>query len=138
MDEAGGTDKGLSLSDALSTTFWGRVEEVVGWVSESDRTTSYTARLRSRQVAGVGAGPQSLGSGVNSFVRVGMGGDIVEEVVGGSKVKLGGVGLVRGELTDGSEDGEVKGSCVEEQGSNHPLDPGLLRGRDGWGVEGRG
>ena len=46
--------------------------------------------------------------------------------------------LVGGELTDGSEDGEVKGSCVEEQGSNHPLDPGLLRGRDGWGDKGRG
>ncbi len=49
MDEAGGTDKGLSLSDALSTTFWGRVEEVVGWVSKSDATTSHTARLGSRQ-----------------------------------------------------------------------------------------
>ena len=59
-----------------------------------------------------------------------MGGDIVEEAVGGSEVKLGGVGLVGGELTDGSEDGEVKGSCVEEQGSNHPLDPGLLHRRD--------
>ncbi len=75
--EAGDTDKGLSLSDALSTTFWGRVE-VVGWVSESDRTTSDTARLGSRQVAGVGAGPESHGGGVNSFVRVGMRGDIVE------------------------------------------------------------
>ena len=51
----------------------------------------------------------------------------------GSEVKLGGVGLVRGELTDGSEDGKVKGSCVKEQGSNHPLDPSLFRGRDGWG-----
>ena len=78
MDEAGGTDKGLSLSDALSTTFWGWVEEVVGWVSESDPTPSYTARLRSRQVAGVGAGPESHGGGVNGFVRVGMGGDVVE------------------------------------------------------------
>ena len=46
--------------------------------SESDRTTSYTARLRSRQVAGVGAGPESHGGGVNGFVRVGMGGYIVE------------------------------------------------------------
>ncbi len=51
---------------------------VGGWVSESDRTASYAARLRSRQVAGVGAGPESHGGGVNSFVRVGMGGDIVE------------------------------------------------------------
>ncbi len=119
MDEAGGTDKGLSLFDALSTTFWGRVEEVVGWVTESDRTTSYTARLRSRQVAGVGAGPESHGRGVNSFVRAGMRGDIVEEAVGGSKVKLGGFGLVGGKLAHSSKDGEVKGSCVEEQGSNH-------------------
>ena len=38
---------------------------------------------------------------------VGMGGYIVEQAVGGSKVKLGGVGLVRGELTDSGEDGEV-------------------------------
>ena len=78
MDEAGGTDKGLSLSDALSSTLWGRVEEVVGWVSESDPTPRYTTRLRSRQVAGVGAGPESHGGGVNGFVRVGMGGYIVE------------------------------------------------------------
>jgi hypothetical protein len=78
LDKAGGTDKGLSLSDALSSTLWGWVEEVVRWVSESDRTTSHTARLRSRQVAGVGTGPESHGGGVNSFVRVGMGGDIVE------------------------------------------------------------
>ena len=56
--------------------------------------------------------------------------------MGSSKVKLGRVGLVGGELTYGSEDGEVKGSCVEEQGSNHPLDPGLLRGRDGCGDTG--
>ena len=58
--------------------------------------------------------------------------------MGSSKVKLGRVGLVGGELTYGSEDGEVKGSCVEEQGSNHTLNPGLLRGRDGWGDKGRG
>jgi hypothetical protein len=44
---------------------------------------------------------------VNSFVRVGMGGDIVEEAVSGSEVKLGGVGLVRGELTDGGEDRQI-------------------------------
>ena len=44
---------------------------------------------------------------MNGFVGVGMGGDIVEKAVSGSKVKLGGVGLVRGELTDSGEDGEV-------------------------------
>jgi hypothetical protein len=42
-DEAGGTDKGLFLSYALSATFWGWVEKVGGWVSESDRTTSRNA-----------------------------------------------------------------------------------------------
>ncbi len=41
---------------------------------------------------------------MDSFVRVGMGGYIVEKAVGGSKVKLGGVGLVRRELADGGED----------------------------------
>ncbi len=34
-------------------------------------------------------------------MRVGMGGYIVEKAVGGSKVKLDGVGLVRRELADG-------------------------------------
>ena len=77
MDEAGGSDEGLFFFYTLSSTFWGWVEEVGRWVSESDRTTSYTARLRSRQVAGVGAGPESHGGGVNSVLRVGMGGDIV-------------------------------------------------------------
>ena len=67
-----------------------------------------------------------------------MGEDIVEKAVSGSKVKLGGVGLVRGELTDSSEDGEVKGSGVEEQGSNNALDPSLLRWRDRKGHGGGG
>jgi hypothetical protein len=44
---------------------------------------------------------------VNSFVGVGMGGEIVEEAVSGTEVKLGGVGLVRGELTDGGEDRQI-------------------------------
>jgi hypothetical protein len=52
---------GLSLLCFVCDFLGGRVEEVVGWVSESDRTPSHTARLRSRQVAGVGAGPQSHG-----------------------------------------------------------------------------
>ena len=46
--------------------------------------------------------------------------------MGDSKVKLGWVGWIGGELAHSSKDGEVKGSCVEEQGSNHPLDSGLL------------
>ncbi len=44
---------------------------------------------------------------MNGFVGVGMGGDIVEKAVSGRKVKLGGVGLVRRELIDNGEDGEV-------------------------------
>jgi hypothetical protein len=36
-----------------------------------------------------------------------MGGDIVDEAVSGSKVKLGGVGLVGGELAHSSEDGQI-------------------------------
>ena len=36
-----------------------------------------------------------------------MGGDIVEEAVSGSEVKVGGVGLVRRELADSGEDGQV-------------------------------
>ncbi len=48
-------------------------------------------------------------------------------VSGSEEIKLGWVGLIGGELAHSSKDGEVKGSCVEEQESNHPLDPGLLR-----------
>ncbi len=59
-----------------------------------------------------------------------MGGDIVGEAVSGSEVKLGGVGLVRGELADSGEDGQIEGSGVEEQGPNYSLDPSLLRRRD--------
>ncbi len=44
---------------------------------------------------------------MNGFVGVGMGGDVVEEAVSGSEVKLGWVGLVRGELTDSGEDGQI-------------------------------
>ena len=40
---------------------------------------------------------------MNGFVGVRMGGDIVEKAVSGSKVKLGGVGLVGRELADGGE-----------------------------------
>ncbi len=36
-----------------------------------------------------------------------MGGDIVEEAVGGSEVILGGVGLVKRELADGGEDIQI-------------------------------
>ena len=77
MKKAGSTDKGLFGLGALSPAFWGGVKKV-GWgVSKPNRAASYTARVRSGQIAGVGAGPESHGGGVNSFVRVGMGGDIV-------------------------------------------------------------
>ena len=59
MDEAGGSDKGLFGFKTLSSILWGWVEEVRGWVSESDRAPGHAARLRSRQVAGVGTGPES-------------------------------------------------------------------------------
>jgi hypothetical protein len=44
---------------------------------------------------------------VNSFVRVGMGGYIVEEAVSGSKIKFCGIRLVGGELTNSSKDRKV-------------------------------
>ena len=44
---------------------------------------------------------------MNSLVGVGMGRDIVEEAMSGSEVKLGGVGLVGGELAHSSKDGKV-------------------------------
>ncbi len=53
---------------------------------------------RSRQVVGVGAGPESHGREVNGFVGFRMGRYIVEEAVSGGKVKLGGVGLAGGQL----------------------------------------
>jgi hypothetical protein len=69
---------------------------------------------------------------VNGFVWVGMGGDIVEDAVGGGKVVLGGVGLVEGNLADGSKDRKVQSSCIEEQGCNHLWDSSLFCERD-WG-----
>ncbi len=108
----------------------------VGWrVSEPDRTASYAARLGSGQIAGVGAGSESHRRGVDCFLRVG--GDIVEETVSGGKVVLGGVCLIRGKLANSSEDREVKCYCIEEQGSNHWLDPSLFCGRE-WSREGGG
>jgi hypothetical protein len=74
---AGSTDKGLFGLDTLSVAFWGGVEEV-GWgVSKPNRAASYTARVRSGQIAGVGAGPESHGRGVYNFVGVAVGGDVV-------------------------------------------------------------
>jgi hypothetical protein len=75
------------------------------------------------------ASVQSHGRGVNGFVEVGMG-DIVEDAVNGGKVVLGGIEFVGEELADGSKDRKVQSSCIEEQGSNHLLDPSLFCGRD--------
>jgi hypothetical protein len=44
---------------------------------------------------------------MNSFVGVGMGGYIVEEAVSGSKIKLCGLRLVGGELTNSRRDRKV-------------------------------
>ncbi len=69
-------------------TVWGWIEEV-GWlVFEANRAASYTARVRSGQEAGVGTAPESHGGRVNSFLGVGVRGDIVEKAVSGGKVVL--------------------------------------------------
>ena len=70
--------------------FWGWVKEVRWGVSKPNRAASHTARLRSGQVAGIGAGPESHGRGVNGFVGVAVGGDVAKEAVGSGKVELGG------------------------------------------------
>ena len=50
----------------------------VGWgVPKPNRAASYTARVRSGQIAGVGAGPESHGRGVDGFLGVAVGGDVV-------------------------------------------------------------
>jgi hypothetical protein len=78
----------------LSAAFWRRVEEVGWWVSKPDRAASYTARVRSGQEAGVGAGPESHGREVNGFLGVAVRGDVVKKTVSRSEVVLGGVGFV--------------------------------------------
>ncbi len=94
MKKAGSTDKGLFDLGTLSVAFWGGIEEV-GWgVSKPNRAASYTARVRSGQIAGVGASPESHGRGVNGFLGVAVRGDIVKKTLGSRKVVLGGVGLV--------------------------------------------
>ncbi len=74
MKEAGSTDKGLFGLGTLSAAFWGRIEQVEWGVSKPNRAASqHTARLGLRQEAGVGAGPESHGRGVDGFVGVGVG-----------------------------------------------------------------
>ncbi len=73
LKEAGSTDKGLFGLGTLSAAFWGWVKKV-GWgVFKPNRAASHTARLRLGQEAGVGAGPESHGRGVDGFVGVGVG-----------------------------------------------------------------
>ncbi len=68
--------------------FWWWVKEV-GWgVFKPNRAASHTARLRSGQVAGVGAGPESHGRGVNGFVGFEVRLGVVKEAVGRGKVVL--------------------------------------------------
>jgi hypothetical protein len=66
-----------------------------------------SARVRSGQVAGVGAGPESHGRGVNGFWGVAVRGDVVKKTVGSREVVLGVVGLVGGQLADSGEDREI-------------------------------
>ncbi len=80
--------------------FWWWVEKE-GWgVSKPNRAASHTARLRSGQEAGVGAGPES-----QSWKRVAVRGGVIEKALGRGEVMLGGVRLVGGELADCGEDG---------------------------------
>jgi hypothetical protein len=86
---------GLFVFPTLSVAFWGWVEKV-GWgVFKPNRAAGHTARIRLGQGAGISA---SHGRGVNGFVGVGMGGDIVGDAMGGGKVVLAIVGLARRKL----------------------------------------
>ncbi len=89
MKEAGSTDKGLLFWSWHSVYgFLGGVKKV-GWgVSKPNRAASYTARVRSGQIAGVGAGPETHGRGVNGFLGVAVGGDVVKKTVGSREVVL--------------------------------------------------
>ena len=58
------------------------------------RFSTHTSRLRSGQEAGVGAGPESHGRGVNGFLGVAVGRDVDKKTVGSREVVLGGGGLV--------------------------------------------
>jgi hypothetical protein len=106
-------------------------------VSKHNRAASHTARLRLEQEAGVGAGPESHGWGVDCFVGVGVRRDIVKETMGRGQVVLSGGGLMGGELADCCEEGEVQCPRIEEQGPNYLLNPCLFCGGD-WGRRGGG
>ncbi len=78
--------------------FWGWVKEVRWGIYKPNRAASHTARLRSGQVAGIGAGPESHGRGVNGFVGGAVGGDVAKETVGSGKIVLFGWGLIGGRI----------------------------------------
>ena len=94
LKKAGSTNKGLFGLGTLPVAFWGGVEEVRWGVSKPNRAASYTARLGSGQEAGVGAGPESHGGGVDCFLGVAVGRDVVEKTVGSREVVLSGGRLV--------------------------------------------
>jgi hypothetical protein len=58
--------------------------------SKPNRAASHTARLSSGQEAGVGAGPESHGRGVDVFVGVGVRRDIVKETMDRGQIVLSG------------------------------------------------
>jgi hypothetical protein len=60
---------------------WYSVYGFLGGVSKSNQAASHTARLRSGQEAGVGAGPESHGRGVDGFVGVAVGRDVAKKAV---------------------------------------------------------
>ena len=94
MKKAGSTNKGLFGLGTLSVAFGGGVEEM-GWgISKPNRAANYTARLGSGQETGVGAGPESHGGGVDCFLGVAVGRDVVEKTVGSREVVLSGGRLV--------------------------------------------
>jgi hypothetical protein len=82
LKEARSTNKGLFGLVALSAAFWGLVKEVGWWVSEANRASSYTARVRSGQEVSVGTDPDGHGRGVNGFLGVAVGGDVTKKAVG--------------------------------------------------------
>jgi len=100
LKKAGSTNKGLFGLGTLSVAFW-------GGVSKPNRAASYTARLGSGQEAGVGASPESHGRGVNGFLGVAVGRDVVEKTVGSREVVLSRGGLVGRQLADSGEDREI-------------------------------
>jgi hypothetical protein len=78
IEEGGTHEQGSVWSWYSVCGFRGGGVEEVGWgVSKPNRAASYTARLGSGQEAGVGAGPESHGRGVDCFLGIAVGRDVV-------------------------------------------------------------